>query len=132
MPAGRLEQRLVLEATAHPRRRLQTLRLYGLTVHGAHPEGTGLDPLQCVSHLLQDGRIALGFVEVSARIFLGDTGVPKIGDTLVTLLAAQLHFTLCTRHEVPLEIEESLFVVQRFHDIPTVRPPAALSMPRFT
>src|SRR5882724_3737096 len=121
MPGICLEQRLVLQAIGHPGRGGQTLGLDGLTVDGAQPEGAGLDPSQCVLYLAQHCRVALGFVEIRARVLLGDTRVPEVPDTLVSLLAAEIRFTRHSRHEVPLEIEESLFVLNLAHERPLLR-----------
>src|SRR5450432_3232814 len=83
-----LEQLLVPQAVRHPRRRLQTLRLYGSTVYAALAERAGLDPSQGVTYLRQYDRVELRFREALARFLIGDARIPCIGDARAAGLAA--------------------------------------------
>ena len=111
-----LEQLLVLQAVRHPRRRLQPFRLYRPTVHAALAERAGVDPSQGVAHLGQDGRIELRFGEALARVFIGDARIPRIRDARSALRAAPFSFLRRPGHEMPFELEESLFVLRVVHE----------------
>ena len=109
------EQLLVPDAIRRPGHSVKAFRINRPSVDEALPIRSALDPLQRISHLLQNCCVEFGFREVLAFGLVGHARISRIGCGVDQLLASRFQVTCLATRKACFHFDEPLFVQTNIH-----------------